>query len=75
MPHHSYDRVRPCHVTHKLSYDMPHGTYPRFNDTSPHSLKDSNMSPKVKIMEEEGVEVCSLTRRISGVEGHVGALE
>jgi hypothetical protein len=54
---------------------MPHGTYPRFNDTSPHSLKDSNMSPKVKIMEEEGVEVCSLTRRISGVEGHVGALE
>jgi len=31
-------------------------------------LKDSNASPKVKTIEEEIVEVCSLTRSISGVK-------
>jgi hypothetical protein len=35
-----------------------------------HSLKDSNVSLKVKTS-EEGVEVCFLTRNISRVEGCV----
>jgi len=38
-------------------------------------LKDSNANPNVETTEEEEkVEVCSLARNISGVEGHVGAL-
>ncbi len=41
--------------------------------TPPHSLKDSNVSSKVKTMEGGGVGVCSLARNTSGVEGHVGA--
>jgi hypothetical protein len=43
-------------------------------DTLPHFLKDSNASPKVKTMDEEGVGVCSLTSNTSGVEGHARAL-
>jgi hypothetical protein len=34
---------------------------------------DSTMSPKVKIMEGEGVGVCSLAHSTLRVEGHVGA--
>jgi hypothetical protein len=41
-------------------------------DAPPHSLKDSNASPKMKTM-KKGVGVCSLVRNISGVEGCVGA--
>jgi hypothetical protein len=41
------------------------------NDTPPHSLKDSNASPKVETM-KEGVGVCSLTHSTSGVEGCAG---
>ncbi len=44
------------------------------SDTPPSSLMDSTMSPKVKIMEGEGVGVRSLTRNTSGVEGHARAL-
>jgi len=33
---------------------------------------DSTASPKVKITEGEGVGVCSLVRRTSGVEGRAG---
>ncbi len=40
-------------------------------DAPPHSLKDSNASPKVKTM--KGVGVCSLTHSTSWVEGCVGA--
>jgi hypothetical protein len=35
----------------------------------PHSLKDSNASLKVKIMEEEGVGLCFLARNISRGKG------
>ncbi len=35
-----------------------------------HSLKDSNVSSKVKTTEEERVGVCSLTRNTSVVEAH-----
>ncbi len=42
-------------------------------DAPPHSLKDLNVSSKVKTMKEEGIEVCSLTHNISGVEGCVRA--
>jgi len=31
---------------------------------------DSTANPKVKTMEGEGAEVCSLTRKTLGVEGH-----
>ncbi len=41
----------------------------------PHSLKDSNASPKVKTTKEEGITVCSLTYSILGVEGHLRALK
>jgi hypothetical protein len=44
----------------------------KHNDAPPHSLKDSNASPKVKTI-KEGVGVCSLTHNTSGVEKHVGA--
>jgi hypothetical protein len=40
---------------------------------TPHSLKDSNASPKVEIMEEKRVGVRFLVHCISGVEGHAGA--
>jgi hypothetical protein len=43
-------------------------------DTPPSSLMDSIVSPKMKTMEEEGVEACSLVRNISGVEGCARAL-
>jgi hypothetical protein len=43
------------------------------SDAPPHSLKDSNESLKMKIMEEEWVRVCSLTHNILGVKGRVGA--
>jgi hypothetical protein len=36
-------------------------------DAPPHSLKDSNVSLKVKITEKKGVGVCSLTHSTSGV--------
>jgi hypothetical protein len=42
------------------------------SDTPPHYLKDSNTSPKVKIMKEEGIGARSLVRNILGVEGHAG---
>ncbi len=38
-------------------------------DTPPNSLKDLNASPKVKIVEEEGVGVRSLIRNTSKVRG------
>ncbi len=41
-------------------------------DTSSHSLKDSNASPKMKTT-EEGVWVRSLACNLSGVKGHVKA--
>jgi hypothetical protein len=37
----------------------------------PHSLKDSNTNPKMKIMEKKKVRVHSLVRNISGVERRV----
>ncbi len=37
-------------------------------DAPLHSLKDSNVSLKVKTMKDEGVGVCFLVRNISGVE-------
>jgi hypothetical protein len=40
--------------------------------TPPHSLKDSNASPKVETLEKK-VGVHSLTCNTSKVEGHVGA--
>jgi hypothetical protein len=39
------------------------------NDAPPHSLKDSNASLKMKIMEEEGVGLCSLVCNISRGKG------
>jgi len=36
-------------------------------DTPPNSLKDSNASPKMKIVEEKGVGVHSLTHSTLGV--------
>ncbi len=39
------------------------------NDTPPHSLKDSNVSPKMEIMKEIWVGVRSLVCNISKVEG------
>jgi hypothetical protein len=38
-------------------------------DTPPNSLKDSNASPKVKIMKEEGVGVRFLACNIYGIRG------
>jgi len=43
-------------------------------NTLPSSLMDSTMSPKVKIVEREGVGVRSLARNILRVERHVKAL-
>jgi hypothetical protein len=40
----------------------------------PHSLKDSNASPQVEIMEEEKTQVRSLAYNTLGVEGRVEAL-
>jgi hypothetical protein len=40
----------------------------------PHSLKDSNVNPKMETMEEEGVGVCSLVHNTLRVEGHGRAL-
>jgi len=42
------------------------------DDAPPHSVIDSNVSLKVKIM-KEGIVVCSLIHNMSGVRGHVGA--
>jgi hypothetical protein len=39
-------------------------------DALPNSLINSIANPNVKTMEGKGVEVCSLTCSISGVEGH-----
>jgi len=44
------------------------------NDAPPHSLKDSNVSLKVKTTEEERIGVRSLTHNTSRVEGCVEAL-
>jgi hypothetical protein len=38
-------------------------------DAHPSFLIDSIVSPNVKIMEREGIGVCSLTRNTLGVEG------
>jgi hypothetical protein len=43
-------------------------------DAPPHSLKYSNVSLEMEIMEEEGVGVRSLIRSTLRVEGHVAAL-
>jgi hypothetical protein len=43
-------------------------------DAPPNSLIDSTVSPKVKIVEGEGVGLRSLACSISGVKGRVGAL-
>jgi hypothetical protein len=43
-------------------------------NTPPHSLKDSNVSLKVKTMKEKKVGVYSLACSTSGVKGYVGAL-
>jgi hypothetical protein len=40
--------------------------------TFPHSLKDSNVSPKVKAVRKKGIGVRSLTCSISKVKGHAG---
>jgi hypothetical protein len=45
-----------------------------FSDTPPNSLKDSNVSPKVKIMEKEIVRVQFLARSTLGVKGMSEAL-
>jgi hypothetical protein len=37
------------------------------NDATPNSLKDSNVSSKVKTTEEEGIKVCFLVHIILGV--------
>jgi len=37
------------------------------DDTPPNSLKDSNVSLKMKTLEEEGVGVCSLIHNTLGV--------
>jgi hypothetical protein len=39
---------------------------------TPHSLKDSNVNPKVKTT-KEGIGVCSLVRSTLGIGGRVGA--
>jgi hypothetical protein len=41
------------------------GDLVRKNDTPSNSLKNSNVTPRVEIMEEE-VKACSLTRNTSG---------
>jgi len=41
----------------------------KIDDAPPNSLKDSNGSPKVKIMKEKKVGVHSLVRNILGVKG------
>ncbi len=40
---------------------------------TPHSLKDSNASPKMKTKKKEGIRVCSLACHILGVNERVGA--
>ncbi len=45
----------------------------RVYDAPPHSLKYSNVNSKMKIMEEERIEVRSLTHNISRVKGRVRA--
>ncbi len=42
-------------------------------DTPPHSLKDANVSSKVKTIEEGKVGIHSLVHGTSGVERRVGA--
>ncbi len=46
----------------------------KHNDALPHSLKISNASPKVEIVQEEGIGVRSLVYNTLGVEGSVGIL-
>jgi len=43
-------------------------------DAPPHSLKDSNASPKMKTMKKEGVAVRSLVRNTLGVKRHAKPL-
>jgi len=56
-----------CHVSIALMAST-------YSDTTPSSLLDSTMSPKVKTMEGERVGVHSLVNNTSGVEGCAGAL-
>ncbi len=49
-------------------------TFISLSDSPPHSLKDSNVSSKVKTM-EEGVGIRPLHRNTMGVEGHVKTLK
>jgi hypothetical protein len=44
-----------------------------YHDAPPHSLKDSNVNPKVETI-EKGVGVRSLARSTSGVDERAGAL-
>jgi hypothetical protein len=43
------------------------------HDAPLHSLKNSNVNPKVKTTKEEGIGVRSLTPSTLRVKGHVGA--
>jgi hypothetical protein len=43
------------------------------DDAPPHSLKDSNVNPKMKTTEEEGIGVRSLIHNTLKVEGCAGA--
>ncbi len=45
-----------------------------FSDAPPNSLKDSNVNPKVKIMEEKGVRIHCLACNTFGVKGMSRAL-
>ncbi len=59
-------------VSLQLGFDLGFITI-KVYDALPHSLKDSNVSLKVKRTEKERIEICSLIRNTSRVEGHVGA--
>jgi hypothetical protein len=59
-----------CMIIHKVSTLA----IKALSNTPPHSLKDSNVNPKVETMEEKGVGVHSLVCSILEVEGRVRAL-
>ncbi len=61
-------------TTLKSIISCKHSTCLPHFDAPPHSLKDSNVSPKVETTKEKGIRVHSLTRNTSKVERRVGAL-
>jgi hypothetical protein len=72
-PNLDFSNVNMIVVLHLTHSPMPlHIHMVLSSDTPPHFLKDSNVNPKVKIMEKK-VGVHSLARNILGVEGHVRA--